>query len=237
MPKTIDFKFEDHDAVVIVPDTPARGKPYVWRTEFLYAFNQADMALLSRGYHVVYCSVSDEYGSPRSIAVFKRFHDFLVNEYGLSKKASLFGFSRGGLYACNYALAYPDDVACLYLDAPVLDLKSWPAGLGLGCGSPDEWEDCKKRVLGISTVAEVLAYKGAPVDHLDGLIATGLPVILVAGDSDATVPFAENGALMQAAYEKAGAPITVIVKPGCDHHPHSLEDPAPIVGFVEKCNE
>ncbi len=234
MPQTIEFQFEGHDCTVIVPDQPAKGSPYVWRTEFLYAFNQVDMALLARGYHVVYCSVSDEYGSPRSIAVFKRFRDFITEKYALSKKASLFGFSRGGLYACNYALAYPDDVACLYLDAPVLDLKSWPAGLGLGCGSPDEWEDCKKRVLGLSTVQDVLHYKGAPIDNLDALIATKIPVILVAGDSDAVVPFVENGAVMQAAYEKAGAPITVIVKPGCDHHPHSLEDPTPVVEFVSR---
>jgi hypothetical protein len=24
-------------------------------------------------------------------------------------------------------------------------------------------------------------------------------------------------------------------KPGCDHHPHSLPDPAPIVDFVDGC--
>lgn len=33
---------------------------------------------------------------------------------------------------------------------------------------------------------------------------------------------------------KAGGTIRVIRKPGADHHPHSLKDPAPIVDFVLK---
>jgi len=34
-------------------------------------------------------------------------------------------------------------------------------------------------------------------------------------------------------FEEAGGRITVIVKAGCNHHPHSLEDPAPIQEFLE----
>ena len=34
--------------------------------------------------------------------------------------------------------------------------------------------------------------------------------------------------------KEAGADILLIVKPGCDHHPHSLSDPAPVVDFIEK---
>lgn len=30
-----------------------------------------------------------------------------------------------------------------------------------------------------------------------------------------------------------GIDITYIIKPGCKHHPHSLEDVKPIVDFVE----
>ncbi len=233
MSNKVEFLFEDHKCLIVIPDNPRADRAFLWRTEFPFAFDMADCALIDRGFFLVYCSVSNEYGSPYSIEVFKRFHDFIVKEYDLSPRASLFGFSRGGLYACNYACAYPEDVACLYLDAPVLDLFSWPAGLGLGIGSPDEWEDCKRRVLDITEVPELRAYRGHPIARLHELIATKLPVILVAGGVDQTVPYSENGAIMAAAYEKAGAPITVIVKPDCDHHPHSLEDPTPIVDFVE----
>ena len=224
-----------HNATIICPDAPLTGRPYIWRTEFLYAFNQADEALLKKGYHIIYCQYSDEYGSDRSITFFKAFRDFVTVEYSLSPKGVLFGFSRGALYAVNYALKYPRDVAGLYLDAPVLDLKSWPAGFGRGTGSPAEWEDCKKRVFGWKNDDEAKAFTGNPVDRISELIKTDIPVLLIAGDSDKTVPYEENGRLLADAYEAADKKITVIVKENCDHHPHSLENTLPIEVFVENC--
>lgn len=234
MPETTEFLFRGHECVVIKPDVPADGRPYVWRTEFLYAFNKADTALLGMGYHIVYCGYPDEYGSERAVLLFKAFHDFLCGEYNLSKKASLFGFSRGALYAVNYVCSYPDDAACIYLDAPVIDLRSWPGGMGSGCGSPEEWEDCKTRVLGISDGAQAGEHPQNPVNHMDRLIDTGVPVLIVAGDSDRYVPFEENGGLLADAFKKRGITIPVIIKKGCDHHPHSLENVEPIVEFVTR---
>ena len=48
--------------------------------------------------------------------------------------------------------------------------------------------------------------------------------MLVWGDADRTVPFAENGLLLQRAYERAGVPLLVQRKPGCAHHPHGPAD-------------
>ncbi len=237
MSVTKEFNYMGHPATIICPDSPAKGNPYIWRTEFLYAFNQADTALLKKGYHIIYCEYSDEYGSDRAITFFKAFRDYVTVEYNLSPKGALFGFSRGALYAVNYALKYPRDVACLYLDAPVLDLKSWPAGFFNGTGSPDEWEDCKKRVFSWESDKEAKSYKKNPVDRLDELILSDIPVLLIAGDSDTTVPYEENGKLMADAYKKAGKNITVILKENCGHHPHSLEDTKPIEGFVRTCCE
>ena len=42
----------------------------------------------------------------------------------------------------------------------------------------------------------------------------------------------ENGLLLQEAYEAAGLPLAVFIKPGCDHHPHGLADPTPVVEFI-----
>lgn len=235
MTTTKEFDFFGHNATVICPDTPKEGKPYIWRTEFLYAFNEADEALLEKGYHIIFCEYSDEYGSERAIDFFKRFCDYVTAEYGLSSKGAIFGFSRGALYAVNYALKYPDDVACLYLDAPVLDLKSWPAGFYNGIGAKKEWEDCKNRVFGWKSDDEAKLFRGNPVDRLDELIDTNIPILLIAGDSDTVVPFEENGRLMADAYKNAGKSITVILKENCNHHPHSLEDTLPIENFVESC--
>ena len=64
------------------------------------------------------------------------------------------------------------------------------------------------------------------------LIENRIPVVLVYGDSDPVVPYHENGALLEAAYRAAGAPIVTYGKAGCAHHPHGLENPAPIVDFI-----
>ena len=42
----------------------------------------------------------------------------------------------------------------------------------------------------------------------------------------------ENTDVVEKRYKKLGGKITVIRKPGVDHHPHSLEDPKPIVDFI-----
>jgi alpha-beta hydrolase superfamily lysophospholipase len=54
----------------------------------------------------------------------------------------------------------------------------------------------------------------------------------VCGDADQTVPLAENTAILERRYREAGGTIEVIIKPGGDHHPHSLENPAPVVEFL-----
>ena len=177
MGHSIAMDMDGHPAELICPDQPAPGLPFVFRTAFFHAFDDADRALLARGFHLAYCDRPDEYGRPQAIAAYHCFHRRLCAEYGLSRRAALFGFSRGGLYAVNYALAHPDAVACLYLDAPVLDLRSWPAGLGCGCGSPDEWEDCKTRILEARTVEEIEAWPHNPVGHLDALAALHLPLL------------------------------------------------------------
>lgn len=234
MPKTLEFDFRGHKATLICPDSPEDGNPWLWRTEFLYAFNDADMALLNRGRHIAYCQYSDEYGSGRAVELFKEFRDFLVKEYKLSPKASLFGFSRGALYAINYSVKYPGDVSSLYLDAPVIDLRSWPGGFWKGHGSPDEWADCKKRVLGIESDEEADNIEINPINYLDKLAETDIPALIIAGDSDAYVPFEENGKYLYDAYKSLNKTVQLIIKPGCDHHPHSLENVEPIVRFVEK---
>ena len=52
--------------------------------------------------------------------------------------------------------------------------------------------------------------------------------------ADEAVPFEENSKLVEARYRQLGGKIELIVKPGGNHHPHSLKDPTPIVNFVLK---
>ena len=77
-----------------------------------------------------------------------------------------------------------------------------------------------------------MAFKGNPIDHLEPLAAARVPILHVCGDADVNVPMCENSDVVEARYNALGGHIEVIAKPGCAHHPHALEDPAPIVEFI-----
>lgn len=228
--RSMEFESGGRQCTVVYPRRAGKERRWVWRAEFLGAFDQVDLRLLEMGWHVAYCRLSDMFGCPQAVEEMKRFHDMLVEWLGLNPRADLFGFSRGGLYACNYTMKYPQDVGVLYLDAPVLDLKSWPFGAGKGCGSEKDKELCREWWdIRPGSLSE---FHQSPVDRLDDLLAAGRPILLIAGDADEVVPYEENGALLAKKMEEQGHPRKVILKLGAGHHPHSLEDPAPAAGFI-----
>ncbi len=225
-----DFKVDGRDCLLALPKAAAGGKPWIWRTEFFGHEPQADLALLAKGFHVAYMNVQNMYGAPVALDHMDKFYQHLTTAVGLGPKTVLEGFSRGGLFALNWAARNPDKVACIYNDAPVCDFKSWPAGKGKGKGSRGDWQQCLK-AYGL-TEAEALAYKGNPVDNLEAMAKAKIPLLHICGDADDVVPIDENTRLLEARYRKLGGPITVIAKSGVGHHPHSLKDPTPIVAFV-----
>ena len=120
----LDFYVDDRPCLLIVPATPAIGKPWIWRTEFFGTEPQGDLALAARGYHVAYIDMQNMYGAPPSMVLMDHFNEHLTKNYGLSRKCVLEGFSRGGLFAFNWAARVPNQVASIYADAPVCDLKA-----------------------------------------------------------------------------------------------------------------
>ncbi len=229
--KRLDFVVDGRSCLLIVPKQPALNNPWTWRTEFFGAFPQADLALLPKGYFIAYMDVQNMYGAPVALDHMDKFYNYLKNTYQLAPKTVLEGFSRGGLFAFNWAARHPDQVACLYVDAPVCDFKSWPAGKGKGQGSPEDWARLKQ-AYGFSTDEQAVAYKANPIDNLKPLADAKLPIFAVCGDADKTVPYDENIQIVEKRYKELGGEIEVIVKPGGDHHPHSLPDPTPIVNFI-----
>lgn len=230
--RQINFDVDGRESFIVCPKEPAQGNPWVWRTEFFGAFDFADWVLLQQGWHLAYTHCSDMYGSPLSVSYFEQFYRICTTEYGLHAKPSLFGFSRGALYAVQYALAHPDHCSSLYLDAPVLNLLSWPSGLGIGVGDP-YCRDQLPAVFGYADFEDFRThYHDHPTDHAKDLAQTGLPVLIVYGDSDRVVPHTENTIPFYHAFRESGGDIRLIGKRNCDHHPHSLGDPTPIVDFV-----
>lgn len=229
------FRFEGKTARIVYPAKAAEGRPWVWRARFWAHEPQTDQAMLDAGFHIVYVDVGGLYGSLSAVKIWDHFYDYLTDEMMLSKHPVLEGMSRGGLIIFNWALAHPEIPAAIYGDNPVCDIKSWPAGRGDGAGHLPSWEECLD--VYHLTDTEATDYKQNPVDRASALAEAGIPLILVCGDSDSVVPFDENGRILFEAYNKVKAPVQLILKPGADHHPHSLENPQPIVDFLLKWNE
>ncbi|WP_257285457.1 GDSL-type esterase/lipase family protein [Endozoicomonas sp. SESOKO1] len=112
------IKVETFDAFYIHPKTPAKGNPWIWRTEFFGHEPQGDLALLNNGWGVAYVKMSNLYGSPKAMRIMDDMYDAVTRKFDASERVVLEGFSQGGLYALNYAFAQPQNVRALYLDAP-----------------------------------------------------------------------------------------------------------------------
>lgn len=228
----IEFKFNGVDAKIVFPKKSNPSKSWIWRTQFWAHEPQTDIALLNQGFHVVYVDVVDLYGNKVAVSRLSDFYTFLIKNFGLNKRTVLEGMSRGGLDAFNWASENTDKVFCIYVDAPVCDIKSWPGGQGKGQGSKNDWEKCLKAY--DLTELSVKEFKGIPLNNCIQLAKAKIPIISVCGDADTVVPFEENSLKLAEIYRSAGGKIELIVKKGIGHHPHSLQDPKPIVDFILK---
>jgi hypothetical protein len=226
-----DFIVDGCNAHLIQPSVPLPGAPWVWRTMFWDAFPAVDLALLKAGFHLAFIDVGNTFGCPDAMKHFDVFYDTMTKQYGLSNKPTLEGLSRGGLYAYRWAYVNSGKVGCIYGDAPVCDMKSWPGGRGRGRGSPGDWQEAI-RAYHFANERELMDFKGNPVDILGPIANAHIPIIHVCGDADTTVPEAENTDIVRERYMALGGDFVLIIKQSCDHHPHGLADPAPVVNFI-----
>ena len=217
------FEFNGHTAQVIIPDKP-NGK-WIWKTEFFRAFDQAEVALCERGYTRVHYQIPDMYGSFTAVRLMRAFYHEVRKRYNLCEKAHLFGFSRGGLYAFNFALFYPEYVGKIYLDAPVLDMRVWPRE-----GTVNQEQMFAQYCLNKDTFAR---FCDNPVDNMQEFFAHKIPLMIISGDKDESVPIEKCAGVFYNYCKENNIDIKYIVKPGAGHHPHSLEDVTPIVEFIE----
>ena len=144
---------------VIAPKAAAPGKPWVFRADFVGRDAVIDLALLSKGFHVVTGPVPTDTNGPvlqQWNAVFQ-----YLTDHGFSKKPVLEGAGGAAGEAYAWAIANPDKVSCVYGENPVLRShmsKKQPldnlaalakAGVPLlhVCGSLDPWLEGHTRVL------------------------------------------------------------------------------------------
>ena len=231
--KRIDFQFQNRNARIVIPEKAAAGKPWLWRARFPDWHTDADSILIAHGFHLVYVNTDGLLGSPQAMKVWDDFYSHIRTTYDLQAKVALVGVSRGGLFVYNWAKRNPGKVSCIYAEAPVCDIKSWPGGKGKGPGSKKEWTAFLKDY-GYQTDEQAAPFAGSPINKISEIVKGGYPMLHVCGDMDEVVPMSENTLPFAEKIKQAGGNISIIHKPEGKHHPHSLANPQPIVDFILK---
>lgn len=226
------IKFNGRELIIVHPNK-ANGK-WAIKTEYFDAFPDVQIKLLEMGYYVVHLKNITRWHDPSDTDARAELAEYMHKTYNVSKKCVIIGMSCGGMQGIYFASKYPEYVSVLYLDAPVVNFLSCPFNIGMN--HERDFLAVQKEFLTDRhmTMSDVIAFRDHPLDNLDKLVAHKIPVILVAGDSDHVVPYEENGKFLEDAYIKNNCIIETIIKKGCEHHPHSLEDNTPIIEFIKK---
>ena len=226
------FQLNGRECKVVKPKKVAAGRPWIWRARFWAHEPQTDIALLERGFHLVYCDQSELMGNKQAIDNWNQFYTLLTNA-GLGKKAILEGMSRGAVYVFNWAAENADKVAGVYVDNPLLDCKAMFTG-------PDGKEKPDNEVsIGIMksfqvTRTQMKDFKESPIDKVDKIVKGNYPILILCAELDEAAVNAQNAFPFEKKVKELGGNITVIEKKGFKHHPHSFPNPALIVDFILK---
>ena len=226
------FTFQGRKAWIKSPKKAQSGNPWVWRAHFPDWHTSIDSVLLERGFYVVYVNTNDMFGSPAAMQIWDDFYNYLLKERQFAPKVALEGVSRGGLYVYAWAKRNPLKVSCIYAEAPVCDVKSWP----LKHGSMEDWNTFLKSFN--FTNEQGLAFSDNPVDNLKGLAACKVPILHAISLEDEIVPNDENTFKLVDNYVKLGGkatiwPMTKGEKSLKGHH-FLIENSEKIADFVEQ---
>jgi lysophospholipase L1-like esterase/dienelactone hydrolase len=226
------FTLNGRECKVVKPKWTAKDRPWIWRARFWGHEPQTDIALLQRGYHLVYFDAAELLGNAEAVKDWDDFYS-LLNKAGLGKKAVMEGMSRGGVYVFNWAAENPNKVAAVYVDNPLLNMAKLMATL-IRIDYKDAIVTDFKKDYNINTEAEALKFKNDPVEKVKQIVKGKYPILILCADADEAVPPADNTLLFEKRVKELNGDITVIHKPGFKHHPHSLPNPTPIVDFLLK---
>ncbi len=222
------FLFEDRPAKIVYPEKP-NGKLLI-KTEYWDAFPEFEIEMVKRGYYLCFVKHYNRWATDEEVENTARFVKFVAEKLNIEPKCIPVGMSCGGLYAARIAIAHPEIISVMYLDAPLLNLVSLLLN-DIAC-PPETWQELVNS-WGF-TRSSLLLFRDSPVDHMDVLVKHNIPVIMVVGDADVVCKYEENGIALEKYYKAHGAPIKVIKKSMCGHHPHGPQSYEPVIEFIEK---
>lgn len=231
--KCEEFEFEGHPANIVFPEKANEKKTWTIKTEYRDAFPETEIELLRRGFHVTYIKNTSRWATKVDCDTRARFVKYISETYGLSDKCVPVGMSCGGCNAVNFAGFYPELVACMFLDAPVLNFADLPGSFS------DEfkrsvWDkEFVKAYPGIKR-ADLLNFDNHPISKAPILIEHKLPILMLYGTDDIVVEYRVHGQLLEEVYADHPGLLTVMKRPEEGHHPHGYPThPETIADWIE----
>ena len=196
--------------VVVVPKQAAPGKPWSWRGVYWNHQPQAEVELLKRGFHIAYISVDPKPGSLSNLTM-----DELLEELGMSRRALT---EWDAWYA--------------YLTGQY-GLSKKPAFIGMSRGGIFEYQWGSTNPDKVSCIyADNPGIEREGFQRLGNLARADVPVLQICGSIDPML--GQYTSAIEAIYQQFGGRVSMMIKEGYAHHPHSLRNPKPIADFIEQ---
>ncbi|MEM1069109.1 MAG: ThuA domain-containing protein, partial [Planctomycetota bacterium] len=151
--------------------------------------------------------VGESYGSPKGREKYQAYYNYLVEQRQFHPRPVLLARSRGGLMLYSWAAEHTDCVAGIAGIYPVCNLQSYP---GLKNASP-AFELSEKELTDRLTEFN-------PIDRLESLAKSGVPIFHIHGDQDRVVPLEANSGLLADRYKQLGGKIDLEIVEGQGHN-------------------
>lgn len=206
------LSFDGREAFIILPQNANKNIPWVWYAPTLSRLPEKSEVwmfkeFLAKGIAIAGVDVGESFGSPKGTEVYNNFYDYLIKERQFRERPCLLARSRGGLMLYNWAINNPKRVGGIAGIYPVCNLASYP-GVERAAGA-------------YGLKAEQLASsltRYNPIDRLETLAKSGVPVFHIHGDSDNVVPLKDNSAELAKRYRAFGGPVQIEVVKGQGHN-------------------
>ena len=233
-----NFELEGCKGFIVEPPHPAPGLPWSWCLQWAESFvpRTPALQLLDRGFHHVHIDVFETYMNDKGIKIVEKVYDMLQKMH-FHKKAALIGMSYGGLFSWRWAAEHPETVGAMYLDAPVCSLSF--------AGDRDETNtnptlmpfmqaEYKKHLAayGVANVEGLRKHPKNPLNNYLPIAKAKIPTLVIRSGQDQSVLPETNIDIMEKLIKDAGGDIEILNRNLYGHHPHGMDDPTPLTGFI-----
>ena len=233
-----NFELDGCKGFIVEPPHPAPGLPWSWCLQWPEAFvpRTPVLQLLERGFHHVHFDIFSTYLNEEGVRKLEKFYQ-LLQSLNFHKKAALIGMSYGGLFSLRWAAEHPETVGAMWLDAPVCNL-AFAAERNPNNATADEMQryagETQKHFLAykVGSAEELKNHPLNPLNNYQAIADAQIPILAIRSGQDRSVLPESNIDILAARLRAAGGNIQVLDRKYYGHHPHGLDDPTPLTGFI-----